>query len=131
MESTYAMFSDVGSGEIGEAGKTYVFLDPDFAETIDPKHEYQVLITQTGIKKVNYAEKYDGYFCVYGDPEARFDWIIYARQKDYVDHRLEQVLLEKDTNMSAGLFPVIAPDTVMDSAKAYLKSYEREVDPIW
>lgn len=95
MESATPMFSDTGSGVLDENGIAYIFFDPDFSETVELRHEYQVFLTQTGVGAVRYAEKHKEYFVVYGDPGATFDWIVYCRQRDYESIRLES----PDTNI--------------------------------
>lgn len=91
MESTCCVFSDLGSGTIDETGVCYVYIDPDFAETIDLIHEYQVFTTQTSEGSIDWIEKDSDFFIVHGTANTDFDWIVYARQKEYSADRLEQV----------------------------------------
>lgn len=90
MESTYSVFSDLGSGAVDEYGVCYVFFDPDFVETIDETHDYQVFTTQTSEGGISWVEKQADGFIVHGTPNTSFDWIVYARQKSYSDDRMEQ-----------------------------------------
>lgn len=91
MESATPMFSDMGSGDLDETGVAYIFFDPDFMETVELRHDYQVFLTQTGAGAVRYAEKHTDHFIVHGDAGATFDWIAYCRQRDYETTRLEQI----------------------------------------
>lgn len=141
MESTYAVFSDLGSAMLDETGEAYVFFDPDFAETIDLSHDYQVFVTPTSTGIFQYAEKRRSHFVAHGTPGMTLDWIVYARQKGYVNHRLERVTVGPgDPNMAAGLWPTQNTDDtdgyfpledtgdVIDELEAqYLAQYEREV----
>lgn len=142
MESTYAVFADLGSAMLDRAGEAYVFFDPEFAETIDLTHDYQVFVTPTSAGTIQYVEKKSGHFVVRGTPGMILDWIVYARQKGYVNHRLERVPVEpEDPNMSAGYWPTSdtdyssdgyypledTGDVIDDLAAQYLAQYEREV----
>lgn len=141
MESTYAVFADLGSAMLDGAGEAYVFFDPDFDETIDLTHDYQVFVTPTSTGTVQYVEKQNDHFVVHGTPGMTVDWIVYARQRGYANHRLERVPIDPgDPNMAAGLWPAQDTDDtagyfpledtgdVIDTLAAqYLESYEREV----
>lgn len=141
MESTYAVFSDLGSARLGEAGDAYVFFDPDFGETIDLTHDYQVFVTPTSAGTVRYVEKQSGYFVIHGTSGMSLDWIVYARQRGYANHRLERVPVDPgDPNMDAGLWPTQdmddaagyfpledTGDVIDELAAQYLAQYEREV----
>lgn len=105
MESTTAVFSDLGSGTVDDTGKTYCYFAPDFEETIDLSHDYQVFLTKTSQGELDRAEKFDNYFVVFGSPGTTFDWIVYAKQIDYSNHRLERLSYEKkDPNEKAGVY---------------------------
>ena len=142
MESADAVFSDMGCGTLDDSGVAYIYFDPVFAETIDLSHEYQVFTTQTGAAKIDHVIKEYDYFIVYGDAGATFDWIVYARQKDYVAHRLEianvtEQRTEKadfsifyDDNKGASAtegYMDEFTDTYDEQAEAYLNDYEQEV----
>ena len=128
MESATAVFSDLGSGKIDESGKGYVFITPDFAETVDLSHSYQVFLTQTGVGEITWTQKERDYFIVHGEPGTSFDWIIYAKQRDYTNHRMEAFDLQhEDLNMEAGDFPQLSDDTIEQSAEEYLRQYEEEI----
>lgn len=141
MESTYAVFADIGSAMLNGAGEAYVFFDPDFEETIDLTHDYQVFVTPTSTGTVQYIEKQGGHFVVHGTPGMTLDWIVYARQRGYVNHRLERVPIDpgdpnmdaglwptQDTDDAAGYFPLEDTGDVIDTLAAqYLEGYEREV----
>lgn len=142
MESTVAVFSDVGSAKLDTTGTAYIFFAPDFFETIDLSHEYQVFTTQTGKGAIARIEKQEGCFIVYGDPDTTFDWIVYARQRDYVNHRMERLLIEP-VEVESTENPVFYGDNIAGNrteafmeefadnldelAEEYLREYEREV----
>lgn len=88
-ETAGAYFSDIGSGKIKD-GACYVYFDPVFAETIELNADYQVFLTRTSIEKTEYVEKKRGYFIVFGEDGATFDWMTVAKQKDYSMIRMEQ-----------------------------------------
>lgn len=97
MESTYPVFSDLGSGTIDETGVCYIVFDPDFAETIEILPEYQVFVSKTGGGGYSRIEKHADGFAVYGDAGFTFDWILYARQKGFQADRLPPgVYIEED-----------------------------------
>lgn len=142
VESAVAVFSDIGCGTIDSSGVAYVYFDPVFAETVDPNHEYQVFICQCGPAAVSYVEKNTNHFIVYGQPGAVFDWMIFARQKGYATHRLENAVAVKDeeesadhaifydddkgANLSEAYMKEFA-DTIDDDAAVYLRNFEQEV----
>lgn len=128
MESATAVFSDIGSGILDETGMGYVFITPDFAETVDLSHSYQVFLTQTSDGGIGWVQKEFDHFVVHGEPGTSFDWIIYAKQKDYTNTRMEPVgSKELDLDLEAGEFPQLPDDTVEENAMEYLKSYEEEI----
>lgn len=88
LETTGAYFSDFGSGIITD-GACYIYADNEFEEVIDGNSEYHVLITQTSNGQIDYTQKEDGYFVVYGSDGTTFDWMIIARQKGYQADRME------------------------------------------
>ena len=88
MESTYCVFSDLGSGNIGEDGLCYVMIDPDFAETVDLRHDYQIFTTQTSEGGISWVEKHQDHFIVHGISGTTFDWILYARQIGFAEDRM-------------------------------------------
>ena len=88
MESTYCVFSDLGSGVIDDENVCYVMIDPDFAETVNLDHDYQVFITQTSDGSISWIEKNRDYFIVHGEHGTTFDWILYARQKGFTEDRM-------------------------------------------
>lgn len=89
VESTEAMFSDYGTGEISGAGSVKIEIDPLFAETITEK--YFIFITNTNELKTHYVKKHSGFFIVYGEPGAIFDYCITAHQKGYENERMKKI----------------------------------------
>ena len=97
-ETPNCHFADVGSATVGDSGDIYVYFDPVFAETIDAKSNYQVLITRTSQKETEWVEKMPGYFIVHGEPGATFDWMIIGYQRDYVSTRMERTVIDNKVN---------------------------------
>ena len=95
MESADALFSDVGSGNISEDGKCYVYFDAVFAETIEASCDYQVMLTRTSEAETKWVEKHELFFIVHGDVGATFDWMIIAKQIQYSMERTEQISYEE------------------------------------
>jgi len=128
MESTRPVFSDLGSGLVGEDGFTCVFLDPDFVETVVLSCGYHVFLTQTSLGTIEFTEKMPDHFIVHGIPGTTFDWIVYAAQNGSEGIRLDQSCPpERDLNMEAGTFPMLPPDSMEQLASDYLNSYEEEI----
>ena len=149
VESTSCLFSDLGNGTIDETGKCYIWLDDDFIETIDMNHEYNVYTTQTSQGNISYVEKNSDYFIVYGISGTTFDWICYAKQRDYSNDRLEQFILENETKESSddsSVPDIFSGDDIGkansidhmnefsddydEMAEQYLKMYESEIEGI-
>lgn len=89
VESPEAYFEDYGSGIISVDGTLTVFFDEIYYETIDAACDYQVFITATSEKKVDWIKKNKGYFIAHGEDGASFDWCIVCKQRDYEAVRLE------------------------------------------
>lgn len=130
MESADCVFSDMGSGEIGEDGKVYIPFDPVFAETVNLNHEYQVFLTKTSDGVVDYVSKEHDSFSVIGEPGTTFDWIVYARQKGYVMERMERMSAVKAATKDDGQYYQPEDDGLEELASEYLENYEREVEPL-
>lgn len=149
VESTYCLFSDLGSGIIDETGKCYVWLDDDFIETVDITHEYQIFTTQTSTGNISYIEKHNDYFIVHGVEKTTFDWICYAKQRDYSNDRLERFTLDaftKDVDDDSSVTDIFSGDDIgsarsmdyMDEfndnydeqAERYMQMYESEIEDI-
>ena len=88
-ETASPMFADIGSGEIGDSGEVYVFVDPVFAETVNLDVEFHVLVQKYGNGECWVSEKNSSYFVVKGDPHVTFSWAIIAKQAGYDQDRLE------------------------------------------
>ena len=89
IESAECYFSDMGSAEC-ENGIAEVVFDELFAETIDNTKPYIVSLTPTS-DNTGWVEKKSDRFIIHSNGNATFDWIIYCKQKDYADVRLEKV----------------------------------------
>ena len=142
MESTMALFSDMGTAICDDTGKAIVFIDPIFYEAIDSCSEYQVFITQIGSKKIYYVEKDKDKFIIYGEPNAVSDWVMYAKQKDYTDLYIKEsnepskpnIKIDEsifnDDDKSATIsedYMNEFKDTLDEQALEYLSNYEQEV----
>lgn len=128
MESADCVFSDMGSGEIGEDGKIYIPFDPIFAETVNLDHEYQVFITKTSDGVVDYVSKEHDSFSVVGEPGTTFDWLVYARQKGYVTERMERKSVVRAATKDDGQYYPPEDDGLEELANEYLEHYESEVE---
>lgn len=141
MESSAAIFSDLGSATLDETGVVFIYFDSKFYEVIDHIHDYQVFITNTNEFGINYVKKESTYFIVYGEPYASFDWIVYARQKDYAQDYLERMenIEEQKKESNSTFYGDNAgadismeymnefEDTLDEQALAYLNDYEQGV----
>jgi len=125
VESTGAFFQDYGSGIMDKNGECFIFLDPIFADTIEAKHEYYIQLTQTSDRNVGYAKKEDGYFVVYGEAGATFDWVISAKQKGYEMDRMEKIDIPDEQDFSD--IPIINQGNIEEIANEYLEEYEKEL----
>lgn len=146
-ESPAASFFDNGSCTIGNDGKCFVFLNPLFRETIDEHYKYEVQLTRTSEKKVEWVEKKDEYFIIHGETGATADWMVIARQKGYANDYMEAVSIDRaemDTNAiknsidnvdleqreQTEISEAYSEELELDYtllAKEYLEEYEREV----
>lgn len=89
IESAECYFSDMGSAEC-ENGIAEVVFDELFSETIDTTKPYIVSLTPTS-DNTGWVEKKSDRFIIHSNGNATFDWIVYCKQKDYADIRLEKV----------------------------------------
>jgi phage minor structural protein len=80
-------FGDIGEGEIGEDGLTYIWFDPIFEQTIEDC-QYQVFLQKYGAGDCYVIERKSSYFVVQGTPGLTFGWEIKAKQAGYVMTRL-------------------------------------------
>ena len=119
-----------------------MFFDVKFSETIDSFADYLVFITQTSEGHISYTEKQRNCFSVKGEPGTRFDWIVFAKQKNYATTYLDSVNIpqfsEKNSDDSAFMGDSNAyinsedymndfSDDLDEQAQIYLDQYEREV----
>lgn len=125
-ETTEPYFSDIGAAVIPENGYITTFIDPVMAETIDMNAEYQVFITDTSEKGTKYVKKYFGYFEVYGEAGAKFDWMLCAKQRDYSGTRMEvMVMPDKTINFDESVFD--GDDAALKIVEQAIYEHEREV----
>ncbi len=142
VESTAAFFSDMGSATADDSGVAEVYFDPRFIEVIDSVHDFIVSITPTNSNGVKYVKKGNNCFTAYGEPNSTFDWIVYARQKNYAQTYLERFSKQtietnaEDNSVTIGdNIPASLSESYMNEftdnydklADVYLNSYESEV----
>lgn len=127
LETAGAYFSDIGSGVIID-GVCYIYPDDIFEETIDINSECHVLITQTSTRKIDHAEKQKGYFIVYGEEGASFDWIMIAKQKGYQLERMEagQRIVDSEIEFDDSVFR--RDYDAANAAEKYADEYERDLE---
>lgn len=96
VESPTAIFEDVGRGKLVN-GKCIIKIDPKFLETIntDVPYEVQTWSYGPGVVWVDTTKMYKQYIVVEGTADIEFGYKIIAKQKNYENVRLEEVL--KDT----------------------------------
>ena len=92
METAEPYFTDIGSAKVSESGEVTIFFDPVFWETIEADCDYQVFITRTSKNETTWVEKQSGFFIVYGEAGATFDWMLCCKQKNYSTMRMESFI---------------------------------------
>lgn len=137
VESAGAFFEDVGSGVIGENEYIKIPFDPVFSETIDMDCAYYVFVTQTSTMKISHIEKHKGFFNVFGEKGASFDWRLTAKQRGYAADYMENFSLENPSVNSrvAHLLDLDDASTQMQTkvvrdeiTKEYLNNYLNEYE---
>lgn len=88
-ETPVPMFGDIGEVIIDEDGLGYVDIDDIFSETIADRVEYQVFLQKEGEGDCWIAEKTPRYFVVQGTPGLKVAWELKAKQKEFINTRLE------------------------------------------
>ena len=143
MESTCAVFSDLGSAVLDDTGMCYIFFHPKFIETISETHDYLVFTTPINDCVITNIEKKKDGFIVKGKPNTTFDWIVFGRQLGYESSYLEKCNVvkeemlpdidesifyedDKGANLSESYMNEFE-DTLDEQALAYLNDYEQEV----
>ena len=92
VESTYAVFEDFGSAMTDKDGMCTIMFDQLFLETVNTEYDYYVFLSPrkiTSVPHICVQKKYKDSFCVHGDPNTKFDWIVIAKQRGYEDVRME------------------------------------------
>lgn len=100
IESTYAVFEDFGSAMTDKDGMRMIMLDQLFLETVNTECDYYVFLSPrkiTSVPHICVQKKYKDSFCVHGEPNTKFDWIVIAKQRGYEDVRME---VYKDDNIN-------------------------------
>lgn len=87
-ETPAPLFGDVGDGICDDAGECRIWIDPIFAQTINP-NGYQVFLQAYGDGHVWVSRRESACFVVRGDPGLAFAWEIKARQIDDNGRRLD------------------------------------------
>lgn len=116
-EAASPLFTDVGSGTIGEDGLCYVEIDDIFSEAARTDLSYQVFLQKCGRGDLWVAEKHHNYFVVEGTPSLPFDWQLKARQRDYENDRIEDY----------GLNDTIAEDDPISIASEPMSAYDDDM----
>lgn len=123
-ETPSPMFTDVGSGVIGNDFLCYVEIDDAFSETARTDLTYQVFLQACGRGELWVEEKHPNYFVVKGSRGLAFDWQLKARQKGYESLRLEDDGLS--TAVEDDPYDLISTD-----AYSYELSYIRQIEAIY
>lgn len=100
IESTFAVFEDFGSAMTDKDGMCTIMFDQLFLETVNTEYDYYVFLSPrkiTSVPHICVQKKYKDSFCVHGDPNTKFDWIVIAKQRGYEDVRME---VYKDDNIN-------------------------------
>lgn len=86
-EMASPMFGDIGSGQIGDDGLCYIWIDPVFVQTIFG--EYQVFVQGYSDAPFYVAERASDYFVVKGPAGGLFGWEIKAKQAGLEQERMD------------------------------------------
>lgn len=89
-ETATPYFGDIGSGECGEDGLCYIYLDEIFKETILTDCEYYVFLQPFGEYPVYLIKQKSDYFVVKGQAGQTFNFEIKARQRGTENMRLDR-----------------------------------------
>jgi phage minor structural protein len=96
-ETTECYFGDIGKSNTGEECKIRIQLDPIFLETVNTKEDYHVFLSKYGCGDIWVSELHEDYFIVESEnPNLEFSFEIKAKQKDYEDVRLTEVINTKE-----------------------------------
>lgn len=86
-EMASPMFGDIGSGQIGDDGLCYIWIDPVFVQTIFG--EYQVFVQGYSDAPFYVTERASDYFVVKGPAGGLFGWEIKAKQAGLEQERMD------------------------------------------
>ena len=86
-EMASPMFGDIGSGQIGDDGLCYIWIDPVFVQTIFG--EYQVFVQGYSDAPFYVMERASDYFVVKGPAGGLFGWEIKAKQAGLEQERMD------------------------------------------
>ena len=89
-ETTECYFGDIGEATIGEDGAVKIEIDKIFLETVDTTVNYQVFTTKYGQGDCCVSERTETYFIIEGTPDLQVGYEIKAKQKDFINTRLEE-----------------------------------------
>ena len=89
-ETTECYFGDIGEATIGEDGAVKIEIDKIFLETVDTTVNYQVFTTKYGQGDCWVSERTETYFIIEGTPNLQVGYEIKAKQKDFINTRLEE-----------------------------------------
>lgn len=90
VESADCIFTDIGEATIGEDGAVKIEIDKIFLETVDTTVNYQVFLTVYGEGAAYVSERNADHFTIKGTPNLQVGYEIKAKQKDFINTRLEE-----------------------------------------
>ena len=105
-ETPSPMFGDIGSGQIDDTGKCLIYIDEQFAQTIDEEYLYDVFLTKYGPGDCYVSERTTSYFIVEGTKGLSFAWELKTIQRGYENLRLE--VFEKEQSTEDNIYDVSA-----------------------
>lgn len=129
MESTCAVFSDLGSAVLDDTGICYIFFHPKFIETISETHDYLVFTTPINDCVITNIEKKKDGFIVKGKPNTTFDWMVFGRQLGYESSYLEKgnvIREERLPDIDESVF--YEDDKAADLSESYMDEFEDTLD---
>ncbi len=129
VESASPVFADMGSGRIGNDGTCCIMIDSIFHEAIEELHEYYIFVSGTSGSECRCTRKEKGYAVIGGEPGARFDWILYGKQKGYAMTRMEMLNIPDEAMLDNEdlSYNEYDQEDVEALAMQYLDEYEKEL----